>query len=395
MAGKLDRNGNEMIECQECGRWYHTLAVHLKSRHGMDVHTYKAKHLGAPTISLFGSNQISMAQKGKQLNNLNGNADKPENGANVITLEPTVSPAVANGLALTFGAAELSLRPDNGLDEIDKKHIPNHDPNFDLDPAVTEMLALGIEQGDNVLMVGPTGCGKTATVKELAALLNQPVKRVNLHGDIRASDFVGEKVVEIATSTNQAIVSWKDGVLPDAMRRGYWLLLDEIDAATPQILFVLQSVLDSGQLVLTANHGEVVEPHENFRIISTANTTGHGDDTGLYVGTNTLNEAFLDRFGTVIFQDYIPQTQEAMIIHRKANVGLDVAKKLVEVAKYVRNGLIHEECHCTLSTRRLIMWANKIGKLGVHKAAQVAVLNKLSKEDETYVKAIVQRIFGY
>jgi cobaltochelatase CobS len=379
MAGIIDKNGNERVRCEVCGAYKHQLSVHLKT-HGMDVEEYKRQHPGAPTISEYASRRTSEAQK------------KAQRGTPAKTVQAA---PIKPGSILSFGVANLAINNEADIGEGDRKHIPIHDPEFDLDPDMVEILALGIEQGDNVMIIGPTGCGKTAGTKELACLLSQPVRRVNLHGDVRASDFVGEKVVDVDPVTSQAVVVWKDGVLPEAMRKGYWMLLDEVDAGSPGILFVLQAVLDSGMLVLTGNGGEVIHPHPNFRIVTTANTNGQGDDTGMYTaGTQVLNEAFLDRFGTVISQGYLPEDKEAKVVARKAKITISLAKKMVECAKMVRAGLDNEECRCTLSTRRLIAWAQKADKLGTTKAAQVTIINKLNNEDADFVKGIIQRVIG-
>jgi len=392
MAGTFkthDKNGNEMVRCEVCGRYYHQLSVHLAKKHKMSVEEYKRQYPGCPTISAWASQQVSEAQKKAQ----RGQHTQTETHANVV---PNITANINDweGTELDFGAAKLTVKRTAEMSDRDRGFIPEHDPNYHVDGELAEMLALGVEQGDNVMMVGPTGCGKTTLAEELAALINQPARRANLHGDVRSSDFVGEKVVEVDPETSQSVITWKDGILPEAMRNGYWLLLDEVDAAPPQILFVLQAVLDSGKLILTSNHGEVVEPHPDFRIITTANTTGRGDDTGLYAGTNVLNEAFLDRFGTVIQHNYLPPKVEAGVVSKKTGVEIAAAQRCVEVARLVRNGFDNEECYCTLSTRRLISWAKKIKALGAQKAAKVAVLNKLNREDADYVAGVIQRIFG-
>jgi len=391
MAGsfqEVDKDGNKKIMCEVCGRYFHQLSVHLSKKHGMSVDEYKQQYDGAPTISEWASQQVSDAQKKAQRN-----VFRPREVVQNMVSTETDNKDWA-GKRLAFGAANLVIRNIAELSETEQKFVPAHDANYHVDGELAEQLALGIEQGDNVMMIGPTGCGKTTLAQEIATLITQPVRRANLHGDVRSSDFVGEKVVEIDPATGESVIVWKDGILPEAMRNGYWLLLDEVDAAPPQILFVLQAVLDSGKLILTANHGEVVDPDPNFRIITTANTTGRGDDSGLYAGTNILNEAFLDRFGTVIKHSYMPEKVEAKVIERKTGVDANTAAKMVEVAVFVRNGFDNEECYCTLSTRKLIGWGRKVAAIGIHKAAQVAVLNKLNREDAEYVGGIIQRVFG-
>ena len=257
-----------------------------------------------------------------------------------------------------------------------------------------ECMALAVHERENLLDVGPTGCGKTAGYLQFAAALNQPVLRFNLNGDARAAQFIGEKVVEIDEATGESIVVWRDGILTTAVREGYWLILDEMDAAPPAILFVLQAILEHGGALVIPDTGEVIQPNEHFRIFATANTLGRGDDTGLYAGTNVLNEAFLDRFGIVLESNYPEAKAEVKIIISKTGTDKKIAEKMVKVAAKVREALKNEECYCTFSTRRLIAWGSKSKFLGAAAAAKITILNKLTSEDRRFVGDIVQRYFG-
>ena len=395
-AKQFDKSGNARIACKECeattgrAKWFHQLAVHLASVHSLNVEQYKAKYPGAPTISEYASKQASVGQKRSKGDTQDSTPTAPKGDT------PTDQ--------LQFGCASLAIR--NDLSPFEQALVPAHDDKFYIDEQLLEEVALGIEASDNVLISGPTGCGKTTGVEELGAICNQPCLTQNLRGDIRSSGFVGSKVVEIEEDSGKQVTSFRPGILVRAMENGYWLLLDELDAAPPAILFVLQRVLTHRQLILDDDGGRVVNAHPNFRIIATANTLGRGDDTGLYTGTQVLNEAFLDRFGVVVEQNYLgtgkhgaelaTDDAEVQVVSNKAGLDVDLVKKMVTVARLVRQGATNEECYCTFSTRKLLNWAIKTvalkGDWG--RAAKLTFLNKLGQDDRTYVRNIMNRVLG-
>jgi len=298
---------------------------------------------------------------------------------------------------LRFGVATVAVRDD--LTPYDEVFVPEWDENFQVDDRLFETLAVCAADDIPALLVGPAGCGKTQGVRMIAALLNQPVRKISLNADVRSSDFVGQKSIDVDEATGTSIVTFKDGILPDAMRRGHWLVLDEFDATPPGIAFVLQSVLEPGHvLTLLDNYGEVVTPHPSFRLFATGNTIGKGDESGLYTGTNVMNEATLDRFVTIECTYVVPSV-ECEILTSKTGVAAQIAKRLVDVATLVRQGFDKNECFCTFSTRRLLAWAAFTTRFGANDAAVVrgyklAVASKLGREDRLYVAGVVQRVIG-
>jgi cobaltochelatase CobS subunit len=391
-----DSSGHLRVECLLCkaakepSRFYHRLDVHLVRKHGTTAAEYAGNFPGSATISDYARSRAIAPPPLAE-----AKATKTKK-AETVKADPTArAGSAANPFKFKSGV-HLCLR--EHLTPADRSRVPDHDPNWEMDASATEKwecYAIAVAERENLLDVGPTGCGKTAGIFQFAATLNQPVIRFNLSGDARVAQFVGEKAVDIDHETKQAIVVWRDGVLTQAMRNGWWLILDEVDSCPPQILFVLHSVLEKGgTLTLAENGGERVVPHPSFRVFASANTLGRGDDSGLYEGTNVLNEAFLDRFGIVLQSDYPDATTEVNILVSKAGIAKPEAQKMRKVAEKVREGLKNEECECTFSTRRLIAWATKSKFMPAPAAAKITILNKLSGDDKVFVGDIIQRYFG-
>jgi cobaltochelatase CobS len=376
----LDSKGRPKVECLVCGAWHHRLDVHLSKRHGITVKDYKEKHPGAKTISDAAQESARVSQKKV--------VEK-----NDIHVEVDMA-AGEDFSVLPIGVAKLVVRKD--LTAGDLARVPQHDENWwpgEREKEQLECLALGIQNRENVFIFGPTGCGKTTIINELAALLCQPVVRVQANRKLTIEDFIGQNGLDVVDGKHVTI--WKDGVLPQAMRNGWWIVLDELCGADPGILLRLQAVLEGGALILTENYGEVVVPHSHFRIIASDNTNGHGDNSGLYAGLNVMNEATMDRFGVVIKAEYPSADVEKEILVRKGGVPTSQASKMVEVALRVREAMLAETCYCTFSTRRLIAWAKKSQQMrDVRRSARITVINKLSPEDGKFVDGLIQRYFG-
>lgn len=388
----VDSNGHAKVQCLSCkargrNKYFHRLDVHLCSKHKMNVAEYNTQYPGAPTISEKAARTAIAPPKGSKVKE------------NIVQAEPEPEPEVDDPTQPFKFKSGVRLQRRMDISAHDKPFIPEYDQDWELGPVEMEKweaMAAAIEAGENVLDVGPTGCGKTGGIYQLGAVLDQPVRRVQMTGELRVADFLGTKVVEVDPDTKQAITRWQDGVLPLAMEAGHWLVLDELDSAPPAILFILHSVLEpNGKLVLTGDGGRIVKRHKDFRVFATANTLGRGDETGLYTGTQVLNEAFLDRFGVVIKSEYPDKETESKILVSKTGVESKLADRMVDVARRVREALQQEQCYCTFSTRRLLAWASKAVKMkNAALAARYTVLNKLGPDDAKFVEDLVKRIVG-
>jgi len=268
-----------------------------------------------------------------------------------------------------------------------EKFVPESNPAYVLGDFV-EDIALDIIENKKVLLTGHTGCGKTSVIQEIASQIGQGTLRVNLNAQTTVGDFVGLWTVKGGETV------WIDGALPTAMRDGHWLILDEIDFAEPEILAVLNAVLEkNGTLVLKEKDQEIVRPHENFRIFATANTVGCMQDfRGLYQGARPLNEAFLDRW-RVYYVEYLPEDQEVQVITNSIQrMTKTIAQRIVMVGNMVREAFVKEEISCTFSLRRMLDWSEQmIRKKNPMIAAESTIFSKISAEDAEVIRGIITR----
>ena len=205
-----------------------------------------------------------------------------------------------------------------------------------------------MKQCKNVLLQGPTGSGKTSLVRKYCSAHNKPYKRVSLNGGITVEDLVGHYVLKHGESP------WIDGILTRAAREGWVLAVDEINAASPEVLFVLNSLLDDERiLILSAKDGEVIKPHADFRLIATMNPSEQG-----YAGTNEMNEALLDRFHTIMEIDYNTRVEQKIL----KQMGIDTEKTsaIMEFTKKIREAYAKSEIFTPWSTRSVINFAEAL-----------------------------------
>jgi cobaltochelatase CobS len=273
--------------------------------------------------------------------------------------------------------------------------VPCGEPDA-LTPRVNEAY-LFTERGDDivqdivenrrVMLIGHTGSGKTSFIEQVAARANYGVLRANMNGQTTIGDFVGFWTVKGGETI------WVDGVLPVAMREGYWLIIDELDFAEPSILAVLTAVLEpNGRLLLKERGNEIVEPHPSFRLFATANAAGAMSAyRHLYQGANLLNEAFLDRWRVYLF-DYLSLEEETEVLLRTLpQLTPPLAQTLAAIAADCRAAFAREDLASAFSTRRLIDWAELMLRTGdIERAAAPAIYAKVSADDAALIRSVIR-----
>lgn len=252
--------------------------------------------------------------------------------------------------------------------------VPSATP-FENQGKVIEQVAIAMQKRLPVLLVGETGTGKTSLVRHLAAITNNGFRRVNHNGATTVDDIVGKILL------NKEGTYWVDGVLVEAMRKGWWYLADEVNAASAEINFAYHSLLDDdGFIVLPEKGGEIVRPHPNFRFFAAMNPTSD------YAGTKELNKAFLSRF-LVVKMDFSPPSVEEKILVSRTGITASIAKKMVEFASEIRANHAKDKYTFVLSTRDLLMWASMYQ---VYKkfmpSLETTILNKINQDDLESIK---------
>ncbi|HOW73762.1 MAG TPA: AAA family ATPase [Phycisphaerae bacterium] len=265
---------------------------------------------------------------------------------------------------------------------VDHPLIPEPDPTFVWTEPARD-VAEAVEHNERVFLYGPSGTGKSALVREIAAMVKRPVRRVSLNGETSVADFIGHWAV----NGNKETVFVK-GILPQAMLEGYILQMDEVDAMQPEVGFILQQILEPHGHLLLTDTGEDITPHADFRLVATANTLGFGSDSGLYAsGTHVLNFSWLDRWDVVVNIDYLPAGREVELLHaRHPSVKKDLLKCIVKAAGDLRRAQANEELTTVLTTRRLLALCARLERGNEFpQALQVCVLNKVPPEDRKVI----------
>ena len=275
--------------------------------------------------------------------------------------------------------------------------VPTIDENYIFDEETTTSILVGFKFNKKVLIQGLHGTGKSSHIEQVAARLNWPCLRINLDGHISRFDLLGKD--SIVLKDNKQVTTFKEGLLPWAIQNPVALVLDEYDAGRPDVMFVIQRILEvEGKLTLL-DQNKVITPHPFFRIFGTCNTLGLGDNTGLYSGTQNLNQGQLDRWNIFSTLNFIEPAVEKKIIEGKLGKNKSkVADKLtsmIRLANLIRQAFSSSDLSVTMSPRTCILWAENFIIFGnLEKAFKLTFLNKCEMNDKKIIIELYQRCFG-
>ncbi|MCU0888167.1 MAG: cobaltochelatase subunit CobS, partial [Rubritepida sp.] len=269
------------------------------------------------------------------------------------------------------------------------EHVPETDKAYRFDRETTLAILAGFAHNRRVMIQGYHGTGKSTHVEQVAARLNWPCIRVNLDSHISRIDLIGKDAIVL--KDGKQITEFREGILPWALQHPCALVFDEYDAGRPDVMFVIQRVLEvEGKLTLL-DQNRVIRPHPMFRLFATANTVGLGDTTGLYHGTQQINQGQMDRWNIVATLNYLPHAQETDIVLAKLGATGDAKMKkqveaMVALADLTRAGFIAGDISTVMSPRTVITWADNARIFGdVGFAFRLTFLNKCDEAERATV----------
>jgi cobaltochelatase CobS len=279
------------------------------------------------------------------------------------------------------------------------EHVPDVDPAYRFDKDTTLAILAGFAFNRRVMIQGYHGTGKSTHIEQVAAALNWPCIRVNLDSHISRIDLIGKDAIVL--KDGKQVTEFREGILPWALQHACALVFDEYDAGRPDVMFVIQRVLEVDGKLTLLDQNRVIRPHRSFRLFSTTNTVGLGDTTGLYHGTQQINQGQMDRWNIVATLNYLPHAQETEIV--MAKLALDPAnnaekkriESMVALAELTRAGFINGDISTVMSPRTVITWAENariFGEVGF--AFRMTFLNKCDEAERSTVAEYYQRCFN-
>jgi len=278
------------------------------------------------------------------------------------------------------------------------EHVPQLDETYRFDHDTTLAILAGYAYNRRVLIQGYHGTGKSTHIEQIAARLNWPCVRINLDSHISRIDLVGKDAIVLRDG--KQVTEFREGLLPWALQNPTALVFDEYDAGRPDVMFVIQRVLEvEGKLTLL-DQNRVIHPHPAFRLFATANTVGLGDTTGLYHGTQQINQGQMDRWNIVATLNYLPGEEEKAILLQKlpqydTEAGRQTIQAMVNCADLTRAGFVNGDISTVMSPRTVLTWAENAAIFNDPGFAfRLSFLNKCDELERPIVAEYYQRCFG-
>ena len=279
------------------------------------------------------------------------------------------------------------------------QYVPAIDPTYHFDEETTLAILAGFQYNRRVLIQGLHGTGKSTHIEQVAARLNWRCIRINLDSHVSRIDLIGKDAIVL--EEGKQVTKFKEGILPWAIQSPTALVFDEYDAGRPDVMFVIQRILEADGKLTLLDQSKVISPHQNFRLFGTANTVGLGDTSGLYHGTQQINQGQMDRWNIVTALNYLSEDVETKIINSKIiKHKINFLKKddiinMVKLANLSRNGFKNGDLSTVMSPRTVITWAeNSIIFKDIAYAFKISFLNKCDETERGTLNEYFQRCFG-
>jgi len=275
--------------------------------------------------------------------------------------------------------------------------VPERDPTYKFDPDTTMAILAGFSHNRRVMIQGYHGTGKSTHIEQVASRLNWPCVRVNLDSHISRIDLIGKDAIKLRDG--KQVTEFQEGILPWALRTNTAIVFDEYDAGRADVMFVIQRVLEVDGKLTLLDQNKVITPHPQFRLFATANTVGLGDTTGLYHGTQQINQGQMDRWSLVATLNYLSHDSESAIVLSKNPVyntdsGRKIVSQMVTVADLTRTAFMNGDLSTVMSPRTVITWAQNASIFrDVGYAFRLSFLNKCDELERQTVAEFYQRCF--
>ena len=310
---------------------------------------------------------------------------------------PTMMPDCEKSVNETF---HLNLKQDLMVPAFKQSndYVPEIDHGYIFDPDTTLAILAGFQHNRRVLIQGYHGTGKSTHIEQVAARLNWACVRINLDSHISRIDLIGKDAIII--KDGKQITAFQEGILPWAIQNPVAICFDEYDAGRPDVMFVIQRILEKEGKLTLLDQSKVITPHQSFRLFATANTVGLGDTSGLYHGTQPINQAQMDRWSIVAVLNYMDKAQEANIIlaklpHWQDKEQKDMAHAMVEMATMTRHGFKSGDISILMSPRTVLNWAENTDILQDYSLAfQLTFLNKCDETERHIINEYFEHCFG-